>query len=234
MGDSATALAAIVDGPTPLAEMLEQRAPIDPKRVSEIDWPESRQSRIVLSEYWADYLIKAAKPSSERPEKDNVYIPRWIAATRSALIDCVPPNVAATFWDQVVSVAGFVNPSLPPERAEALWTALERTRCTAQLPEKDRAWIELFKAVGRRDAPRMAQEARRMLEANDLSEVQRDYLYNVALAGLIADRRYAEASAMLDQARAKLDEDDFSQAWMVMAKAWVDHHDPGQQLDARR
>jgi len=233
-GSTAGAIAEIIDGPTPLAEMLERRRPIDPKRVSEVDWPDSRQQRIVLSEYWADYLTKAATRSSERSSTDTETLPRWIAATRSVLIDCVPENVAATFWDQIVGVAGFVNPSLPPERAEELWTTLAGTRCAALLPARNRQWLDLFRTVARRDAPGMAEGAQRLLQAGDLTEVQRDYAYNVALAGLIADGRYGEAKVVLDDARSRLDDDDFSEAWMVMAQAWVGQHDPGRQLNARR
>ena len=161
-------------------------------------------------------------------------LPHWIAATRSVLIDCAPDNVAATFWDQIVKVAGFVNPSLPPERAEELWTTLAGTRCAALLPARNRQWLYLFKAVARRDAPQMAEGAKQLLRASGLSEAQRDYVYNVALAGLIADGRYGEAKVVLEDARSKLDEDDFSEAWMVMAQAWVGQHEPGRQLNARR
>jgi len=233
-GSTAGAIAEIIDGPTPLAEMLERRRPIDSKRVSDVDWPDSRQQRIVLSEYWADYLIKAAALSSERSSTDTEKLPHWIAATRSVLIDCAPDNVAATFWDQIVKVAGFVNPSLPPERAEELWTTLAGTRCAALLPARNRQWLDLFKAVARRDAPQMAEGAKQLLRASGLSEAQRDYVYNVALAGLIADGRYGEAKVVLEDARSKLDEDDFSEAWMVMAQAWVGQHEPGRQLNARR
>src|SRR5690606_28951829 len=65
----------------------------------------------------------------------------------------------------LVAVAEVVNPRLAPEAATKVWRSVAESPCAQRLPPDQRAWIELFEAIGARDAARMVQLGTRVLDA---------------------------------------------------------------------
>ncbi|NTW57981.1 MAG: fused MFS/spermidine synthase [Nitrospirae bacterium] len=78
-------------------------------------------------------------------------------------------------------------PYLTPSESDAVWKNLESGPCAAAISAREKKWIGLFKAVGRRDAGTMASEARWLLE-NELQmpPVAEKYLVAAGMLGSLA------------------------------------------------
>ena len=110
------------------------------------------------------------------------------------LIECREPRELDVWLHSALRVAKVLNPYLAPDDAGAVWLRIERSPCFGDLRDFQRRWIALFRAVGARDAARMAEFGSQLL-GSDLSfgSDAREYLLMAAMAGYIADRRPAQA-----------------------------------------
>ena len=69
---------------------------------------------------------------------------------------------------------------------------MQKSTCYAKLDERTRSLFDLFRAIGRRDARRMALIASQLLPAaTDKRTIE--YLYGAALTGFVAQGDYAGA-----------------------------------------
>src|SRR5207248_860722 len=94
-------------------------------------------------------------------------------------------------------IAQAVGPLLGAEDSLAVWERLERAPCAPALAPGQRAWIALFKAVGRRDAAAMAAGAEVLLAVpSDLPRGHRQYLMAAGMAGYLAQGERAKAAAL--------------------------------------
>ena len=98
---------------------------------------------------------------------------------------------------------------------------LGATRCSSRLPTDKRSWIDLFAVVGARDASGMSRLAEQLLASGDTSMTQREYLYNAAITGYLADRRYGDARAALERAARVLGADRMRTPWMQLQAKWA-------------
>ena len=74
---------------------------------------------------------------------------RRIAAYRTVLVDCVEASNASLLWDQVLTLAVYLNRSAPAATLEPLLEdRRELTVPRAASPRHYRDWIELFRSVG--------------------------------------------------------------------------------------
>ena len=86
---------------------------------------------------------------------------------------------------------------LSADDARTLWEYIERSPCLHALSTEQRRWVELFKAVGSRDAARMAQMAEMLLsQHSDLPSGHRQYLIAAGMAGYLAQDRREQAAAL--------------------------------------
>jgi hypothetical protein len=78
-----------------------------------------------------------------------------------------------------------------------VWTRFEHSPCAAALAPEQRAWMTLFKAVGRRDAAAMAAGAESLLAVrSDLPSGHREYLMAAGMTGYLAQGERAKAAAL--------------------------------------
>ena len=118
--------------------------------------------------------------------------------TRLRLLECREPQRYDIWFHSLYQVARTVNPLLSRREASELWDRIERSPCLAGLDPQQRAWIELFAAVGRRDAATMARAAEALLPAqSDLPTGHRQYLVTAALTGFIVQGRRDKAAELL-------------------------------------
>jgi len=124
---------------------------------------------------------------------------------RAVLVDCrvqLAPGLIRPVLDHV---ARLVNTYLPKERATEVWAKLRASPCSAKLSASDRAWIDLYSAIGARDAARIAQRASGILEREpDLAAESRAYALAAAMAGHILAGERGLAMKAFNQHRGKL------------------------------
>lgn len=126
--------------------------------------------------------VVSGEPGSEPPglpRRD----PQVAAVVRELLAEAARapeggnPSVASRIGLEVL-------PHLRPGESAALWAALERWPCVAGLNPAGRAWVELFRAVGRRDGAAMALLATAILERETGQPLlRRQYLLGAAMLG---------------------------------------------------
>jgi predicted membrane-bound spermidine synthase len=189
---SAAELTQISATGVPVVEILEGRPhPIRPISKDGDDYLD----RIELARraaYARDFLLAPAPPE---PRGIPAQLQKDLELLRMRALDCVDPPKFDLWVRSAMGVARSVNAALPAPEAGAVWEALERAPCAMRMTEADRRWLELFAAVAARERVGMARLAVELLaEARELGPVQRQYLLTAALAGLIADRRYDEAT----------------------------------------
>jgi len=82
------------------------------------------------------------------------------------------------------TMAIHVVPFLNPDELDAVWKNLESGACVRSFTLRDRQWIALLKAVGKKDGRTMAGTARALLEQEqDLSEGPMTYLIATGMLG---------------------------------------------------
>jgi predicted membrane-bound spermidine synthase len=144
--------------------------------------------------YARDFLLRRLPP-------EPVAIPRAfqkdLELVRARLIDCRDPERSDIWLHSLYQLARTLNPMLPAADAGSVWDRIEHSSCSARLSPEERQWIDMMKAVGHRDAPRMAALADVLLaKTSDLPAGHRQYLIAAGMAGYLAQGKRAEASAL--------------------------------------
>jgi hypothetical protein len=103
---------------------------------------------------------------------------------RLRLLDCREPRELDVWLHSALRVARAINPYLAPDDAGAVWTRIAASPCYGSLHEFQRRWLELHRAVARRDAARMAQLASLLLGTqHELRNDAREFLLMAGMAG---------------------------------------------------
>ena len=144
--------------------------------------------------YARDYLVRSVPP-------EPVAIPRAfqkdLELTRARLIECRDAERSDIWFHSLYQLARTFNPMLPADAAGTLWERLDRSACASGIGGDERQWMDLMKAVGRRDAPQMAQLAEALLaKPSDLPAGHRQYLMAAGMTGYLAQGKRAEAAAL--------------------------------------
>jgi SAM-dependent methyltransferase len=178
----------------PVLRMLDQRAPAASEGVSR---PASPEVNVPVAFYHAEQALRFLDSVGERDARPTPPgYPGQIDSFRAALIDCTSPTRTSDAWDDVVFVAGMVNPALPPERLDAFWNKIGQSRCVKDLPDYYRTWIALFRDVGNRDSVGMVRHAETLLKLPGTT-TQLEYLLLAETTGLLSQGRNAEARRWL-------------------------------------
>jgi hypothetical protein len=82
---------------------------------------------------------------------------------RQLFYACSPNTSEIERLESLFDISVNMIPYLSPFELEAFWKALESGPCAAKLTAQEKQWVTLFKAVGNRDASRMAIAARTLL-----------------------------------------------------------------------
>src|SRR5205085_8853405 len=110
---------------------------------------------------------------------------------------CREPRELDVWLSSALRAAKAINPYLAADDATAPWYRIARSPCFGDLHDFQARWIALFRAVGARDAARMAELGERLLSGErPLNSEAREYLLMSAMAGNIAQRNPGAALAL--------------------------------------
>ena len=103
---------------------------------------------------------------------------------------CAPASPADRFrcCSKAPSARRSAINELPPARAAAVWTAIRQGACYRSLDASLKLWVDLFAAVGARDAERHVRAGTRAVDSAP-NEFTRSYALSAAVVGEIALKR---------------------------------------------
>lgn len=181
------------NGGVPALPMLEDR----PERSAPSHQGEEFMNRIELSRrahYAHDFYTGTKAP-------EPVGLPRILQKdlelTQLRGFECHDPQSFDIWFHSLYEVARLVNPWLTRAYTQEIWQKLEATPCYGKLPAEYRRWIELFAAIGARDAKKMAAIGEALLEQTfTLPRGHRHYLLTSAMTGHLSLGDRAKALAL--------------------------------------
>jgi spermidine synthase len=192
---NASDIVALLNETVPVLELLERsrsRRPPNPLYKGAYAFERFENTR--LAWYARDFL---ASPRSPQPENVPTQLQKDLELIKLRLLECREPRELDVWLHSAARVAGAMNPYLAPDDAGAVWDLILSKWCFAQLQDFQRRWLALFRAVGQRDARRMAELASQLLATQpDLGREPREYLLRAAMAGHIAAGDRAAALAL--------------------------------------
>ena len=169
----------------PVLEMLERRrreGSINPMYSGALSFDRIENTR--RAAYIRDYLIDPRTPA---PVAITAQMQKDIEMVKLRLLDCREAREQDVWLQALVAIAQEMNPFLPPEEAERVWQRLVAAPCHAGLATSQQQWIELLRAIGRRDAARMGELGAQMLAAQaEINADSRELLWMAALTGRLA------------------------------------------------
>lgn len=193
---SATEVVALLNLGVPVLEMLEPspaRRPVNPLYKGASTFERVENTRIAV--YARDFLLDAApQPSaiSTRLEKD-------LEVVKMRLLDCRNPREQDVWLHALLNVAQTLNPYLRAAEADLVWQRIAKAPCFAGLHDFQKQWIAVFRAVGERNAVRMAELGGVLLaNQSQINNESREYLWLAALTGYIAAGASGEAKKVWD------------------------------------
>jgi predicted membrane-bound spermidine synthase len=188
--DRVSDLVDLVDAPIPMLEMLDHGMPppLARRDVARVSVPESATAAA-----WNAYdIVMQPTPGkatyTQSLELSAQLVRVWSTQCRTAL------SFEQAF-SHLLAVAEVVNPHLHPQAVAPLWKRVGDTECARSLEPAQRVWIDLFAAVGARDARRMAELGIRALETqHDARGPAGEYAFMAAVTGAlgIGDRVLAK------------------------------------------
>jgi predicted membrane-bound spermidine synthase len=141
--------------------------------------------------YARNFLVGSPRPV---PDAIPTQLQKDLEIAYVRLVECREPRELDVWLHGLLRVARSLNPYLARDDVDAVWARLEASPCYGSLEVHQRRWIALHRAVGRRDAERMAAIAADLLEGQaDLSSEAREYLLMAAMAGNLAGGRRERA-----------------------------------------
>ncbi|MGH8704973.1 MAG: hypothetical protein ACREUO_06090, partial [Burkholderiales bacterium] len=185
MERSAVDVVALLNAGVPVLELLEPRRsgrPVNPLHKGAYAFERVENTR--LARYARDFLLQAKPPD---PERIATLLQKDLEMTKLRLLQCRDPRDLDVWLHSLVNVARTLNPFLAPADAEAVWSRIVAAPCHDALHDFQRQWIALFRAVGARDAARMAELGADLLATQtELSSDAREYLLQAAMSGYLA------------------------------------------------
>ncbi len=127
---------------------------------------------------------------------------------RNAIGSCDPDLATSRFRFSVHDIMTVTLPFLDAQQGLELIDAVAIADCVAKKEEQTLLWLELYRAVARRDSRMMSAASRRLLsEDANTPQTLRDYLIMAAMLGDIAAGRPSNARTVWDQYAEKAFED---------------------------
>ena len=106
-----------------------------------------------------------------------------------------PPGGDSVF--ALMRIGTSLAPFLRPEELAPLWPKIEAMPCVSVLAAGQRQWLELVRAVGRRDAIAMANTTASLFAQNeDSTSLRRRFLLGAGMLGNIAAGRPEVAASL--------------------------------------
>ena len=187
----------------PVLEMLEPprvRLPVNPVFDGAADFERVENARVAT--YVRDYLVSSRPPG---PRGTSSQLQKDLEIVKLRLLDCRSAREEDVWLHSLWRLAANINASLPAEQAGMVWKRVTDAPCFGGLEKYQRRWIELFRAVGARDAAPMAELAGQLLAgAYELNAESREYLWMAGLTGYLAAGDKAGALRLWDLYVARL------------------------------
>jgi predicted membrane-bound spermidine synthase len=182
---SAADVVAMLNAPVPVLEMLApapaRRAP-DPGFRGAASFDRIENTR--LARYAADLLLRDDAPE---PAGIATLFQKDLELVKLRLIECREPLAHDIWTHSLLNVARSLNPYLPAAEAGRVWDRIRSAPCAGSLRAYQRDWIDLYAAVGARDAARMVAFATRLLAGHeDYNRETREYLVVAGMTGALA------------------------------------------------
>lgn len=209
--ESARLLFSLREAPVPLLE-FKQGAPADAGHVHIAAPKMPRQLHAMASGYQGLRYLQGQKLTAREAEQTSAMALDY-AAVRGWVTDCRFPAGTGGAWEAVVRVAGKVNPAVSADAARGWWKSVA-ARCAAALSPAQRAWVDLFAAVGARDGDASARAADKVLALDaGLTAENRAYATLASVSGHIAATRRTRASEVLKLQSRQLHPEQLEAAW---------------------
>jgi spermidine synthase len=200
---SAVEVVALGNLPVPVLEMLDPgrgSPPTDPLFEGAADFERIETAR--LAAYARDFLLTEKPPI---PRGTSLQLQKDLELVKLRLVECRAPREQDVWLHSLWRIAEIVNPGLPPAQAGQVWSRITEAPCYASLAEYQRQWVDLFRAVGARNARRMAELGGEMLAGpSDINAESREYLWMAGLTGYIAAGDKAGAKRLWELHAARL------------------------------
>lgn len=202
LGTSVDRILEIDRYPIPLIDLFERRrrvarsSPSEPSRKSADTLSNSASARPAQG-VMIDIL--GGNDAASGTEAGGIHDGTMRTTYRLLLEECASALTTAEQWNEIVTLAIFVNTSSRPDRAEAFWLGAARSGCLARLPGRYRTWLALFAAVGARDPERMTRLGTTLLDGGGLTQHQREYVVLCALAGSLVRGDAASARRIVER-----------------------------------
>jgi hypothetical protein len=182
---SATDVVALLNAEIPLLEMLEpgrSKRAVNPLFQGAYAFERVENTR--LAWYARDFLLRERPPVPEGVPRD---LQKDLELVKLRVLECRQPRDLDIWLNSAIHVAKAINPYLAADDAGAVWDRILGSACYPYLLDYQRRWLALFRAVGGRNAPRMAELAASLLgEQQTLIAEAREYLLLAALTGYVA------------------------------------------------
>jgi len=183
--------------PVPVLEMLDPgRGNLPPNPVFEGAGEFERIENARLAAYARDYLLSDSPPG---PRGTSLQLQKDLELVKLRLVECRTPREEDVWLHSLWRIAEILNPGLPPAQAGMVWSRIGNAPCYGRLAKYQQEWIELFRAVGARDAARMAELSTQVLAAPaEINAESREYLWMAGLTGYLAAGDKAGAKRLWD------------------------------------
>jgi spermidine synthase len=192
MERSAAPIVALLNAEVPLLEMLEPergRRPVNPLFRGAYAFERVENTR--LAWYARNFLLGPRAPD---PEAIPSQLQQDIELVKLRLMECREARDLDVWLRSALRLAKAVNPYLASDDVSAIWFRIARAPCFGELHEFQRRWLALFRAVGARDAARMAEFATALLSSERPTVAEaHEYLVMAAMTGYLALREPARA-----------------------------------------
>ena len=200
---SAVDVVALANLPVPVLEMLEPRRggqQVNPLFEGAADFERIENAR--LARYIHDYLVSERPPG---PSGATTQLQKDLEVVKLRLLQCRDARDQDVWLHSLWRLAEIMNPGLLPEQAGLVWRRVTDAPCYAGLARFQQEWIELFRAVGARDAVRMAELGARILAGpSEINQESHEYLWMAGLTGHLAAGDKAGAKQLWDLYSARL------------------------------
>lgn len=118
---------------------------------------------------------------------------RHVLIIRRLANDCRGTAAPALWLASVDEIMKAVIPYTPASEADALWRRLRASDCYRRLPAVQQDVFALFGAIGKRDAPKMAMLAEKLIGSEQLPRERDKYLLTAGMLGHLADNKPEKA-----------------------------------------
>jgi len=203
MERSAVAVVGLLNAGVPVLELLEpsrSSRPVNPLHRGGYAFDRVENTR--LARYARDFLLSARAPE---PQDVPASLQKDLELVKARLLECRQPRELDVWLHSALHVAKALNPYLPAAETGAVWRRIGAARCHAVLPELQRRWVALFRAVAERDAVPMAELASELLAAHaEMNADSREYLMAAGMAGYIVAQAPEHALTLWKYYAAKL------------------------------